>query len=212
MEALPSRQATSSSRQKPTSVTSSRPSTRSPTGIAINYDLDLFGGIKRGIEAASANDEEAVAARDLVRVNVVADTTRAYADICNAGNQLASARRTASIQSQTISLTRTMATNGRVASFDIDREEGLYQQFKYSDARGTSNQCCVPFDVAHRAASGKLRWFSARLSEAAEIGIEILVGDAHGLLSRRPDVRAAERRLAASTAMIGVATANSTRM
>ncbi len=178
-------------------------------GIAVNYDLDLFGGIKRGIEAASANDEAAVAARDLVRVNVVADTTRAYADICNAGNELASARRTAAIQLRTISLTRTMATNGRVASFDIDREEGLYQQFKSQIPMLEARQ----INAAYRLMSliGQLpESYDRSLLDCRRplrLSSKILVGDAHSLLSRRPDVRAAERRLAASTAMIGVVTA-----
>jgi len=47
------------------------------TGLTVGYDLDLFGGIKRGIEAASAEDEAVVAAHDLVLVNVVAGTARA---------------------------------------------------------------------------------------------------------------------------------------
>jgi len=178
-------------------------------GLAINYDLDLFGGIKRGIEAASANDEAAVAARDLVRVNVVADTTRAYADICNAGNELASARRTAAIQLRTISLTRTMVANGRVASFDIDREEGLYQQFKSQIPMLEARQINAAYRLAALVGQLPENYDRSLLDCRRPLRLvsKILVGDAHGLLSRRPDVRAAERRLAASTAMIGVATA-----
>ena len=47
------------------------------TGLTVSYDLDLFGGIRRGIEAARADDEAVEAARDLVRVNVAAETIRA---------------------------------------------------------------------------------------------------------------------------------------
>src|SRR6185312_13749602 len=100
------------------------------TGITLNYDLDLFGGIRRGIEAAAADDEAATAAHDLVRINVAADTTRAYADICNAGNELRSARRTLDIQKKAIALTRTLFTHGRAASFDIDRQQGLYEELE----------------------------------------------------------------------------------
>ncbi|MBY0558315.1 efflux transporter outer membrane subunit [Hyphomicrobium sp.] len=178
-------------------------------GIAINYDLDLFGGIKRGTESASANDEAAVAARDLVRVNVVADTTRAYADICNSGSELESARRTAAIQLRTISLTRTMATNGRVASFDIDREEGLYRQFKSQIPMLEARQINAAYRLTTLIGQLPESYDRSLLNcrRPLKLASKILVGDAHGLLSRRPDVRAAERRLAASTAMIGVATA-----
>lgn len=178
------------------------------TGIAINYDLDLFGGIRRGIEAASANDEAAVAARDLVRVNVVADTTRAYADICNSGNELESARQTAAIQLRTLAFTRTMATNGRVASFDIDREESLYQQFKARIPRLEARQINAAYRLATLAGQLPKNYDRSLLAchRPLRLASRIIVGDARSLLGRRPDVRAAERRLAASTAMIGVAT------
>lgn len=178
------------------------------TGIAINYDLDLFGGIRRGIEAASANDEAAVAARDLVRVNVVADTTRAYADICNSGNELESARRTAAIQLRTIAFTQTMATNGRVASFDIDRQESLYQQFKARIPRLEARQINAAYRLAALVGQLPENYDRSLLAcrRPLRLASKIMVGDARSLLGRRPDVRAAERRLAASTAMIGVAT------
>ncbi|MBS0232292.1 MAG: TolC family protein [Proteobacteria bacterium] len=177
-------------------------------GLAINYDLDLFGGIARGIEAASANDDAAIAARDLVRVNVVADTTRAYADVCNAGNELASAKRTAAIQSRTIALTRTMAINGRVASFDIDREESLYQQFKSQIPSLEARQINAAYRLTTLLGQLPENYDRSMLEcrKPLELVSKILVGDAHSLLSRRPDVRAAERQLAASTAMVGVAT------
>ena len=57
-------------------------------GVTMNSDPDLFGGIRRGIEAASAENEAAVVARDLVRVNVAAETARAYSDLCNAGHKM----------------------------------------------------------------------------------------------------------------------------
>lgn len=177
-------------------------------GIAINYDLDLFGGIRRGIEAASANAEAAVAARDLVRINMVADTTLAYADICNSGNELASARRTAAIQLQTIALMRTMAKNGRVASFDIDREESLYQQFKARIPPLEARQINAAYRLATLIGQLPENYDRSLLacSQPLRLGSRLIVGDARSLLGRRPDVRAAERRLAASTAMIGVAT------
>jgi NodT family efflux transporter outer membrane factor (OMF) lipoprotein len=179
------------------------------TGIAINYDLDLFGGIRRGIEAATAADEAAIAARDLVRVNVAADTTRAYADICNTGNELISARRTVAIQKQTIAFTRTLVTNGRAASFDIDRQQGLYQEF----------QARIPLLQARQInAAYRLTTLLGQTPESYDRSLlecrkplrllsPIPIGDGRDLLRRRPDVRAAERRLAASTATIGVATA-----
>ncbi|MDA4221227.1 TolC family protein, partial [Escherichia coli] len=79
-------------------------------GIGASYDLDLFGGIKRGIEAASADADAAVAARDLVRVTVAAETARAYADICNAGYQRDVLGRAIAVLEQSVRLTRIMVS------------------------------------------------------------------------------------------------------
>ena len=62
------------------------------TGIGISYQIDLFGQIRRGIEAAKADEEAARAAADVVRVTVAADTVRAYVAVCSSGYELAVAR------------------------------------------------------------------------------------------------------------------------
>ena len=60
----------------------------SDSGVSVAYDLDLFGRLRRTIEAVDADDEAIAAARDLVMINVVADTTRAFLDLCDAGAEL----------------------------------------------------------------------------------------------------------------------------
>ena len=179
------------------------------TGIALNYDLDLFGGIRRGIEAAAADDQAAIAAHDLVRINVAADTTRAYADICNAGNELKSARRTLAVQKKTIELTRTLVAHGRAASFDIDRQEGLYEELQARVPLLQARQLNAAYRLTTLIGQPPERYDRALLkcAEPLQLASSLPVGDGAALLRRRPDIRAAERRLAASTARIGVATA-----
>jgi NodT family efflux transporter outer membrane factor (OMF) lipoprotein len=178
-------------------------------GIAVNYDLDLFGGIRRGIESAAANDEAAAAARDLVRINVAADTTRAFADICNAGNELQSARRTLEVQKKAIALTRTLVTNGRAARFDVDRQQGLYEELEARIPLLQARQ----INAAYRLTTllGKpAQTYDRKLLKCAKplrLASPLPIGDGRGMLRRRPDIKVAERRLAASTAKIGVATA-----
>jgi NodT family efflux transporter outer membrane factor (OMF) lipoprotein len=179
------------------------------TGISLNYDLDLFGGIRRGIEAAAADDQAAIAAHDLVRINVAADTTRAYADICNAGNELKSARRTLGVQKKTIELTRTLVAHGRAASFDIDRQEGLYEQLKARIPLLNARQLNAAYRLTTLIGQPPESYDRTLLAcaEPLQLASPLPVGNGRDLLRRRPDVRAAERRLAASTARIGVATA-----
>lgn len=179
------------------------------TGIGLSYDLDLFGGLERGIEAAAADADAAVAARDLVRVNVAAETARAYADICNSGYQLVLVMRVVQLQEQGVRLTGTLVRFGRVAPMELDRRRGALETAKARLPRLTARQRNALFRIA--VLQGRV---PGEADEALlECGIPlrlvqaIPVGDGGALIRRRPDIRMAERRLAASTARIGVETA-----
>lgn len=179
------------------------------TGISVAYDLDLFGRLKRTVEAAEADDEAVAAARDLVKVNVAAETTRAYVEICDAGAELVTARRTLALQQQHLALTQKLVAAGRDNSLDVTRARTLTSQL-------ASN---IPtLEARQRNAVLRLTTLIGRPPAEFDRTLEscvtpprlttpLPVGDGAALLKRRPDVRVAERRLAASTAGIGVATA-----
>ena len=92
-------------------------------GLAASYQLDLFGGIRRGVEAAKADDGAVEAARDLVRVTVAADVTRAYVDVCAGGDQLAVAQASLALQRRSLLLTQRLATSGRATRLDLTRSQ-----------------------------------------------------------------------------------------
>jgi outer membrane protein, multidrug efflux system len=179
------------------------------TGLTVGYDLDLFGGIRRGIEAANANSEAVRAARDLVRVNVVAETTRAYVDACGYGLELKAARNTLALQKQSLALTYQLAQGGRAIDLDVDRSRQLVDQTQES----------IPaLEAEQRNALYRLATMMGKPPSAYEADLEqcaspprltrpLPIGDGTALLKRRPDIREAERQLAAATANIGVATA-----
>jgi len=177
--------------------------------VAIGYDLDLFGGIRRGIEAATADSEAVAAARDLVRVNVVAETARAYADICGAGLELVSARRSVELQRESLELTERLRNAGRAADLDVTRSRQVLEQFK---------SALPALESARHNALLRLTALTGRVPAESDLTLErcaspprvrqaMPVGDGAALLRRRPDVRRAERSLAAATAGIGVAIA-----
>jgi NodT family efflux transporter outer membrane factor (OMF) lipoprotein len=178
-------------------------------GVGISYDLDLFGGIRRGIEAASDDKEAIVAARDLARVNVAAETARAYSDICNAGNELAVLRHTIAIQEQSLALTRSLIANGRAPAFERDRQQGLIDNTRAQLAPISARQENAAFRMAVLMGQPPEQYDRTLLGCHAPLKLRALLptGDGQAMLRRRPDVRAAERRLAAATARIGVATA-----
>jgi len=60
--------------------------------LEVSYEVDLFGRVRRSVEASRANAEAQAAARDSLKVVVAAETTRAYAQVCALGEQLAVAR------------------------------------------------------------------------------------------------------------------------
>ena len=71
-------------------------------GFAVSYQLDLFGQIRRSIEAAEAGTGAAEAGRDLVRVNVAAGTARAYAQSCALGLRLQVAQKSVQLQAEAV--------------------------------------------------------------------------------------------------------------
>ncbi len=177
-------------------------------GLSASYQLDLFGRIRRGVEAAKADNEAVQAARDLVRVTVAADVARAYVDVCSAGDQLAAAQASLGLQQQSYALTQRLVRGGRGTRLDLTRSQGQIDQFRAS----------IPaLEAARRNALYRLATLTGRPPAAFETTLArcvaapalaqpIPVGDGAALLKRRPDVRMAERRLAAATAQVGVAT------
>lgn len=178
-------------------------------GLTMSYDLDLFGAIRRGIEAASAENEAAVAARDLVRVNVAAETARAYADLCNAGNQIVVIQRATAIQEQSLALTRQLVTTGRAAPFEEGRQRSPLEATRSLLAPLHARQLNAAFRLATLTGLPPEQYDDTLLACHTPLKLQtaLPVGDGQSLLKRRPDIRAAERRLAAANAEIGVAIA-----
>ncbi|MCW2362970.1 MULTISPECIES: efflux transporter outer membrane subunit [Sphingobium] len=179
-------------------------------GLSVSYEVDLFGRVSRGVEAARGDADAAAADADAVRVAVVADTTRAYADAASGAAQLAVNREIVGLLDRLLDLTGKRREAGLATTLDVSRIAALRDQ-RAAD---------IPLIEAQRqAALFRLATLTGRTPDALpeiagqrSIGLEIRqaipVGDGATLLARRPDVRAAERRLAADTARIGVATAD----
>jgi NodT family efflux transporter outer membrane factor (OMF) lipoprotein len=178
--------------------------------LSASYEVDLFGRIKRGIEAAKADDEAVAAARDWVGVSVAADVTRAYLEICTAGDELAVARRSVVLQQQSLTLARKLQEAGRGTRLDLTRSRALVDQLQSSIPAIETRRRNALYRLATLTGKPPAE-FEPNLTAcvaAPPINAPIPVGDGAALLRRRPDVRAAERELAASVAEIGVATAD----
>jgi NodT family efflux transporter outer membrane factor (OMF) lipoprotein len=178
-------------------------------GFDASYEVDLFGGVSRTIEAARADAAAAQAQVDAARVSVAAETARAYAQACSFALQANVARETQRLQERTLDLTRRLFDGGRGTRRDVAQAEVLVEQARAQ----------VPtFDAERRAALYALAVLTgdppeqidaaaARCAIPPAVRQTIPVGDGQSLIARRPDVRAAERTLARDTARVGVATA-----
>ncbi len=179
-------------------------------GLDVGYQIDLFGKVRRAVEASRADAEATQAAYDLTRITVVAETVRAYADICNAGRQLEVARRSVDVQERTFALTERLLEGGRATALETNQAGVLLEQTRADIPTLEAQQQTALYRLAVLTGRPPAEFPRELAACATSLKLDqaIPVGDGAGLLSRRPDVRAAERRLAAATARIGVATAD----
>lgn len=178
-------------------------------GLDVGYQLDLFGRIGRGIEASRADVGAVEAAFDLARISVAAETTRAYADACGAGRQLAVARESVRLQEQTFDLTRRLLEGGRGTALETGQAGALLERTRSAIPGLEAQRDAALYRLAVLMGHPPAEFPAAVAGCTASpvLAEPIPVGNGASLLARRPDIRAAERRLAAATARIGVATA-----
>lgn len=178
-------------------------------GVQIAYQLDLFGRLKRAAEAAGADTEAVAAAQEAARISVAAEVARAYVDACSAGYELGVAQHQVDLQTRSNEVTGRLANAGRDSKIDVTRGEAQLEQVRSSLPGLKGRRQVALFRLA--ALTGKPPAdFPKELescSQLPRIQRAIPVGDGAALLKRRPDIRQAERGLAAATARIGVATA-----
>jgi NodT family efflux transporter outer membrane factor (OMF) lipoprotein len=178
------------------------------TGFDVAYEVDLFGRVRRSIEAARADVAAAEAARDAVRVAVAAETARAYADIQTSQRQLEVQQRTVALLEQTVDLAQKRFDAGRTSRLDLVRVSALRDQQRARIPEFEADLESATFRLA--TLTGRTpaeRPVTSANGRFLQLSQPIPIGDGRALLARRPDVREAERRLAGATARIGVATA-----
>jgi NodT family efflux transporter outer membrane factor (OMF) lipoprotein len=197
---------------------------RSPTAAALNYpasfawnggfvasyQLDLFGRIRRTIQAAKANAEAEAALQDATRVSVAAETAGAYAEICGFGQQVAVARRNLDVAQQTYDLTVAQRNAGALSDFDVARQAVLVEQARaaISPLEGQRRASLFALAALVNMTPAEIPASIGACQTPPTLKQPLPVGDGAALLRRRPDVREAERTLAAATYRIGVATAD----
>ncbi|CAH1387123.1 RND transporter [Candidatus Nitrotoga sp. M5] len=177
-------------------------------GFDTTWEIDLFGRIRRMVESAEANLQATEEAASGIQISIVAEVARTYLTL--RGTQRELVARSASVETlrRITDTVRRRAVEGDLAPSDFDRAQAQFD---------TAAAVLPGIRARIRAAAlgigvllGELPESQLVLaeSESAEIMLRhIPVGERADVLRRRPDVRSAERRLAATTANIGIATA-----
>lgn len=180
-------------------------------GFDAGWELDLFGRVRRGVEAARAETGQAEASLRDAQVTVAAEVARTYFELRGAQARLAVARRNLETQRDTVRITQVRFDVGRSDPIDVESAK----------ARFAATEATIPTLVtAERQAAYRLavllgerpgaldELLAPKAARTAPFARALQIGEASDLLRRRPDVQAAERGLAAQTARVGVATAD----
>jgi len=178
-------------------------------GFATLWELDLFGRVRRGVEAAGADAGAADARLRDAQVIVAAEVARNYLELRGVQKRLAVARTNLDYQRETSDLTKRRYGLGRGTQLDVSSAQ----------ARFSATEAEIPaLAAAEVVAANRLAVLlglrpGALTSELAPRELAphlttLAVGAPEDLLKRRPDIRAAERELAASTARVGLAKAD----
>jgi multidrug efflux system outer membrane protein len=179
-------------------------------GFDASWEIDVFGGKRRGVEAADASYQATVADLGDVELTLLAEVARNYIELRGAQRQLAVARSNLSIQRDSLSLTRSQFDAGLASRLDVLRAQ----------AQVSDTEAAIPtFEADERASIYRIgalighppEQLLAQLDTPQAIPLavaDVPVGLPSDLLRRRPDIRAADHRIAAANARIGVAQAD----
>lgn len=200
----------SSAGQAPGVARSARDNENWSAGITAAWELDLFGRIRRGIEANRADATADMADLQALQVSIAGEVARTYVELRGTQERLRVARANRDNQQETLSLVQTRLDTGVGTEFDTVR---VRAQLETTAARIPALEAQERIAM-HRLAVLSGQWPQALVETLSPPGAlpslpaRIDAGTPGELLRRRPDIAAAESRLHAATARIGVATAD----
>lgn len=178
-------------------------------GLDASWELDVFGGVRRDFEAAGADLEASEASLNAAQVSLAAEVALSYVEMRSLQQRLGIARTNLASQSETLQLTQWRAQAGLADSQDVAQalssREQTRAQIPALETSLTETQHSL--DILLGMTPGSLRERLDAGSELPQPSEKIAVGIPADVLRQRPDVRAAERLLAAETARVGVAEA-----
>jgi NodT family efflux transporter outer membrane factor (OMF) lipoprotein len=179
------------------------------TGLNASWEIDFWGKIRRTIESAEDAVEASVDDYDNVMVSLIGDVATAYVQYRIFEQQLVYARQNVALQQGSLKIATDRWKAGQTNELGVLQATSLLEQFEATiplleiGIRQANNQLCILLGLPPTE-------LAARLGQAPipESPGEVVVGIPADLIRRRPDLRSAERLIAAQNAQIGVAEAD----
>ncbi|WP_176598730.1 efflux transporter outer membrane subunit [Sphingobium sp. 15-1] len=178
-------------------------------GFDASWEVDLWGGKRRGVEAARAQLGAAQANVADAQVSLTAEIAQAYVNLRDRQQRITLAQEALARQREMLRLTEQRHARGTASALELERQRDLAEQ---------GDAALLPLSAERDAYLNALATLAGEAPGALDAMLaaptpvplppaEVAMGDPAALLKRRPDVRAAERQFAAATAKIGVAEA-----
>ena len=178
-------------------------------GFNASWEVDLFGGQRRAIEAARATVAAGDASLADVQVSLTADIAQAYLAVRDRQQRIALNQQSLALLEQIVALTRQRFAQGTASRLDVERLN-RQRETTLGQATPLNAELDVYLDAIATLAGAEPGTLDGLIGTGGAIPLppaQVAVGDPAALLQRRPDIRAAERTLAADSAKIGQARA-----
>jgi multidrug efflux system outer membrane protein len=171
--------------------------------LGLSYEVDIWGRVRRLLE--SANDTEIASEEDRknVEITVVNDTLQTYFDLCQADTDVAIAADSVAVATSSLAIVRERYTKGFATELDLRRAEALLASQRAQVPAAELDRAVAAHKLAILLGHMPDLHFDGKPPTEFDLPPEIPTGAPAELLERRPDIRAAEARLASSNAKIG---------
>lgn len=181
--------------------------TRYSAGFNLGWEIDFWGKFQRGVESADANYFAVLAQYDDIQVLMAAQVALLYVNIRTLESRLTITRNNAAIQRRSLQITERLFQSGNSAELDVQQAKTQYLSTLSSipQLETSLRQTQNALSVLLARKPGALPEMASNTGVIPRGDLSLVTELPADLLRRRPDVRTAERQLAAQSALIGVA-------
>ena len=180
------------------------------TGFDASWEIDVFGGLRRGVEAADAELDAALEDYRAVLVSMLAEVATTYIDVRTLQAEIDTTRQNIDLQKETLDLTQARLSYDLASELEVSQAQTNLATTESQLPQLEANLATAIYRLSVLVGKepSALQDELTSTKPIPQPPAETFVGVPTDILRRRPDLRAAERRLAAATAEIGVSAAD----